>query len=286
MRGMLIPVALGMAGLVALVGLSRPTPADAHPGIHEQEANIERLVAESPGDPDRHIARGRIRFEKREWDAALAAFAEAGRRGAERHRVALLEGTTYLEAGWPHMAKERFASILADEPSHPEAHLGRARAWMKLERPEKAAPDFAAAVATISPLQPGYVLEHREALVRSGQPAAAVDALDVGIARLGNVPALQLAAIDLQLESQDYDDALRRLDALLATSPGHPQWTARRGEILERAGRPREARVAYADALSQIQVRTSSRRSRRLDELEGQVRAALARNTESQEDIP
>ena len=261
-------------------------PAGAHPGLHELEQQVDAALAESPKDPDRHVSRGRVHGEKREFDAALASYSRAQKLGAEPHRIALLEGAAYLDAGWPEMAKDRFEIILVDEPKNPEAHLGRARAWMQLEHPEEAAKDYEIVVATISTLQPGDVLEYREALVAAGRGDDAVAALDVGIARLGQVPSLQLAAIDVQVEAAEYDDALRRLDLLLATSPGHPVWTTRRGEIFERAGRTEEARLAYADALQNIQVRTAGRRARRLDELEGQVRAAIARNTDKQETDP
>lgn len=275
-----------LASLIGAAALALAAPAGAHPSIDEHERHVQAELAQHPEDPDWHISIGRVSFEKNEWDSALASYATARRLGADDERIALLEGTTYLEAGWPRMAKERFEAILAKTPTDPAAHLGRGRAWMNLEHPEKAAADYAIVVETISSLQPGYVLEYREALLRAGRRSEAVEALDAGIARLGQVPALQLAAIDTQVEAENYDDALRRLDLLLATSPDHPQWSARRGEILERAGRTDEARLAYVNALHNIQTRTSGRRARRLDQLEDQVRAALARSTETQETKP
>lgn len=270
----------------ALLALSLATGAHAHPGLHEQEQTVEAALAASPEDPERHVARGRIQIEKQEWDAALAAYEKARDLGADDARIALLEGAAYLGADWPQMARARFELILAKKPNDPDARLGRARAWMKLDHPEEATTDYRVVIETMPELQPGYVLEYRDALVAADRSADAISALDAGIQRLGQVPALQLAAIDTQVDASNYDDALRRLDRLLATSPGHPQWSARRGEILERAGRTDEARLAYADALQHIQVRTSGRRARRLDELEDQVRAALARNTNSQEPTP
>ncbi len=271
---------------MGLLGVLLAVVAGAHPGIHEQEREADAALAENPENPDTHLSRGRIHTEKREWDAALASYSRARRLGAAQYRVALLEGTAYLDAGWPQMAKECFAGILETAPNDPAAHLGRARAWMKLDHAHEAAKDYAVAVATLPSLQPGYVLEYRDALIAADRPGDAIVALDAGIARLGQVPALQLAAVDAQVDAKQYDDALRRLELLLVTSPGHPAWSARRGEVLERAGRTEEARLAYADALAHIQVRTSGRRARRLDELEGRVRAALARNIAKQEETP
>lgn len=276
------PAPFSVFGLFLLLLAIAPLPrAAGHPGIHEQEAAAESDLAAHPEDPERHLTRGRVHAEKGEWDAALASYDRARRLGASGARVDLLCGAAYLDAQWPHMARASFEGVLGDEPGHPTARLGRARAWMQLDHPEEAAADYRVAVARLEVLQPGYVLEYRDALAAAGAPADALGALDRGMERLGQVPSLQLAAIDTQVEAAEYDDALRRLDLLLARSPGHPTWSARRGEILERAGRTEEARLAYVDALENIRSRTSRRRSLRLEELEGRVRAALAR-----QDIP
>lgn len=278
---------LGILFLSALfAGLVMPEGGVAHPGIHEQEAAAAAALAESPGDPERHLALGRVHAEKREWDAALALYASARGLGADDARVARLEGSAYLEAGWPHMARTRFDRTLGVNPNDGAAHLGRARAWMKLDHPENASKDFEVALTTLPLIQPGYVLEHHDALLAANRPDDAIAALDAGIVRLGQVPALQVAAIDARVGAGRYDDALRRIDLLLAASPGHPGWSARRAEILEQAGRTEEARLAYVDALAQIQVRTSRRRTGRLNALEKEVRAAIQRNTTSEEPSP
>jgi predicted Zn-dependent protease len=108
--------------------------------------------------------------------------------------------------------------------------------------------------------------------------------LDAEIARAGLVPALQLAAIDIDVEAERYDVALRRVDSLLAQSPGHPTWASRRAEILTAAGRAEEAREAYREALSFVEARTSHRNSRRLAELEGEIRKALASSSATRQE--
>ena len=270
---------------VALLGLGE-TPALAHPGIHEQEQHAKAALEQGPEDPNRHITMGRVQVEKGEWDAALAAYAEARRFGAEHDKVSILEGVAYLKAGWPHMGRARFESILHEHPDHAEARLGRARAWMKLAQPSHAVDDYKVAIAAVEPLRPGHLLEYRDALTAIGRDSDAVVALDLGVEKLGQVPALQLAAIDLNIRAKQYDEALQRLDQLLAASPGHPLWITQRADILEEAGRKEEARLAYAEALSQLQSRNARGRSRRLKELEGRVRAVLDRPNSSQEVAP
>jgi predicted negative regulator of RcsB-dependent stress response len=94
--------------------------------------------------------------------------------------------------------------------------------------------------------------------------------------RLGPVAALVAAAIDLELTLKRYDAALARVDAAAARSPHPEAWLARRGEILEAAGRGHAAREAYAQALREIESRPPHRRATRsVQNLETRLRTAL-----------
>jgi predicted RNA polymerase sigma factor len=90
------------------------------------------------------------------------------------------------------------------------------------------------------------------------------------------VPSLALAALDLEVALGRHQAALARLDRLLAEGPRNEAWLARRGELLERAGRRDEARGAYARALELIATRPAERRGKRIEELEHRLRTALA----------
>ena len=91
----------------------RPESPDAHPGIHEQEKSAKEALEESPQDPLRHVSLGRVYAEKKEWDAALAAYTHAARLGADRNQIFILEGVAYLGAGWPRMARAGLRKLTA-----------------------------------------------------------------------------------------------------------------------------------------------------------------------------
>lgn len=266
--------------------LLRPSSPAAHPGIHEQEQAVADELARRPHDSEMHLRQGRLLAERGEWDAALEAYERARSFGADPDRVDVVAGAALLDAGWPRMAKLHFDAVLERDPDRDDARLGRARAWVKLDHPEAAAVDFAAALDRMAEPRPAYALEQRDALLAMGRPEEALAALDRAIARIGIVPTLQLAAIEVTLDLGRYDDALVRIDGLLKTSPGHPLWIARRAAILDRAGRHDEARAAYADALDRVRSRSARARTRRLDALEGELREALARTTDTTEGTP
>ena len=76
-----------------------------------------------------------------------------------------------------------------------------------------------------------------------------------------------------------YDDlvaALARIDELSRTAPPNPLWIARRGEILERAGRDDEARTEFTRALALIAQRSPQRRGQPFAELKQKLETALA----------
>jgi len=267
-----------LAGILAGV-VGATSPVLAHPGLHEQAESAERDLAASPGDPEAHLRLARLHGESGSWDEAFAAFTRARRLGADSARVALLEGATWLDAGRPAEALERFGAVLDRDAGRVDARLGRARALARLGRQDAAVRDYGRVLARLPELRPAHVLELRDLLVKSGRRFEALAALDRGIERLGPVPVLQLAAIDLAAELGRWDNALARLDALLATSPDHPHWLARRANLLAAAGRDAEARVARARAIERIDARARRRPSRRLQALASELRANLASTT-------
>ena len=105
----------------------------------------------------------------------------------------------------------------------------------------------------------------------------AIAGIDAAVERLGPIPALQLFAIELDVQQGRIDAALVRLDGLAARSPRKETWLARRGEILAQAGRPDEARTAYVAALAALEaLPPAPRQTKAIANLEGQVRSALA----------
>ena len=105
-----------------------------------------------------------------------------------------------------------------------------------------------------------------------------MDGLDEGLERLSGPVTLQIYAIDLELTRGHHDAALVRVDRIAATSPRKESWLVRRGEILEQAGRPVEARKAYDDALLAIDGLPASRRwNRAVERLQLQAEEAVVR---------
>lgn len=266
---------MGRLALVLAVGLA-PAAAFAHAGLDALDATSRDEVTKHPDDPQAHLARARVLQMQGEWDAALEEIEVAANHGGDPDMLGQSRGFIYLEAGFPRMAKVEFDRVLARRPDVYPLVFARGRAWLAIGNAEAAARDFGEAIAKGPGPTPEQVIVHRDALLGIGKKEDALRALDAGMARVGHVVQLELPAIDLELELGRPDRALERIDALAKTGPPNPLWIARRGEILDKAGRGAEARVEYEKALALIAQKPAERLGKPIEDLKRRLELALA----------
>jgi predicted negative regulator of RcsB-dependent stress response len=138
------------------------------------------------------------------------------------------------------------------------------------------AAQFARALAA-KPL-PEFYLARARALAKADSKNLrdVVHGLDEGLAGLGPVVTLQLLALDLELQIPDYPAALSRLDAITLQATRKEVWLARRGDVLQQAGREAEAKAAWEAALAALaQLPIERRDTRAMKTLESRVRESL-----------
>jgi len=258
--------------------LALPLASAAHPDLDEQLSEISTRLAGDPCDAALHLRRGELHRVRREWARAVAAYDRAAECNPSLDTVDVARGELYLDSGSPIAAKTFFDRFLAKHPDAPAALIGRARCLARLGRADDAATDFNRALPLLPTAKPDVYLERAQAQIAAGRDDAALRGLEDGVARLGLVPALERLAIDLELKHHQYDAALKRLDELASRLPNRETWLLRRAEVLEMAGRPREAFVAYDDALAAIVARPPHRRTTTaMRQLEQQAKTAAGR---------
>jgi predicted Zn-dependent protease len=260
--------------------------AQGHAGLDVLEPAMADRVARHPTDPAVRLEQAQVFEAAGAWEQALAALDQAATLGADADQVSGLRGRVLLAAGRLGDARRELDRLIARRPDAPGPYYQRGQVLLRLERPADAARDFERAVATLPAPTPTHVLAWRDALLAAGQPADAVRALDRGMARVGQVSSLELAALDLEEHLGRHRDALQRIERLLAQHPRNPAWVARRGELLARSGKPTDARAAYEHALAMITARPAARRSHSTADLERRLRAALADTTDRGGETP
>ena len=204
-------------------------------------------VVRRPDDPQAHL----------ESRARTAAGARVGRgaRGARRGRHAWRRSRRGRRRARERPARCRPARssrcseidrVLARRPDAYGLVFERGRALLALGRTEDAAQDFGRAIAAMPHAAPEHVFARRDALLALGRAGAALAALDAGMARIGRV-AVAPAGGDRPRGAarRTSTPRSRASTSCIDAASRNPAWIARRGEILERAGRNAEARAEY-----------------------------------------
>ncbi len=264
-----------LASCLALLSLI-PGVLHAHGDLHEQ---IEAITARIDNDPDNaelYLKRGELRRAHREWAAAQADFDRVASMNPALDTVELSRGLLWMEMGEVAQAEKALRRFLSNHPDHVVALAAHGRAVVRLGRFREGAAQFTRALAA-KPL-PEFYLERARALAKAEAENLrdAVRGLDEGLARLGPVVTLQLLALDLELQMPDYPAALSRLDAITLHATRKEMWLARRGDVLQQAGREADAKVAWEAALAALaQLAPQRRDTRAMKALESRVRASL-----------
>jgi len=266
------------AVLIALsvTALGTPIGAMAHGPLHEQIVRLGKAIEQFPDNADLYLQRGELHRHHQDWNAALADYNTAENLASRLALVDLCRGKLFLDAGEPKQAKAALDRFLAKAPNDAEGFLTRGRALVQIGMYEVAAEDFTRAIQNVEMPQPEYYYERSQALVAAGRMIEALRGMDEGMKRLGEIVTLQVYAIDLEIKLQYYDAALARLEKVALQSPRKEKWLARRGEILQMAGRDDEARQAFQAALREIESLSSRHRNTKaIIDLEKRVRSAI-----------
>lgn len=240
MRRVLL-LSLAWAGLTAALR--------GHAEIDEAVARLNAAIAAAPAQAELYLARGELYARHADFIAAEANYLRAAELSPRLPRLDLLRGALALATGEPAGARAHLDRALAVDPCDAEALLLRARAHAGIAAGDRARRDLDAALALIAHPRAELYLERAR---MSATPAEAVRILDAGIARLGPIHTLQLRALELEESAGRFDAALTRLGQIIALSERREAWLKQRGDLLRRAGRPKEARAAYAAALAEI----------------------------------
>lgn len=251
----------------------------AHGDLHELILSVTKDIEKDPRNPELYLRRAELHRAHEGWDAALADIQRAEAITNQWHILLLARARVFLDAGWNESAKVAADRFLTQLPNNAEALTIRARARVKLGERLAAAEDYSRAITNSSPPSPDLFIERTRALMAEGDAYLdrALAGLEQGIAKLGPLVTLQLPAIDVELKQKRVDAALARLDKLMAQFPRKETWLARRGEILQQAGRNREAVEAFTAVLKALDTLPPGRRNvPSMTEMEQRVRTALA----------
>jgi tetratricopeptide (TPR) repeat protein len=246
-------------------------------------------------DLDQQIAELTAQLATNVTPELLLQRAELHRRHAEPAKAhADLDAAEGLRPGWSFAALSRARTLLdegragdgiraverflAVEPAHPDGLVVRARCHVLIEEPGAAIEDFSGAIAKLPAPMPDLILERARLQASLGRLTDAVAGIDEGLRKLGEIPSLQLPAIEYERRRGNFTGALARVDRLVARYPRKEPWLALRAEVLEQAGRLDEARTTFRLVIDGVESYPPVRRQLDLiQQLEARARDGLAR---------
>jgi tetratricopeptide (TPR) repeat protein len=234
---------------VFLFACGAALPLAAHPETAEARAQLDRMIAEFPQEPDLLVQRAAVARDEGAWAAAEADLRRAlqlAPRSAQAH--AQLAEVLAVRGDLARAEREASAA-LALAPRDAEALVRRAQIRARRGAAEAAYGDFTAAIGLLEAPSPDLFLARAALAV---PPERALRGIDEGLARLGPAAPLVERALALELRLGRIDAALARLEVLAATGGRRERLLKRRGDILAAAGRAHDARSAYGEALAAI----------------------------------
>lgn len=236
---------------------------------HDPPADLRALdaaIKETPGDPTLHFRRGEVYLQLEAARQALADFERVASLRVDYPRIELARGRALRALGRHDDAIAAAERELARNPRSGEAETLRARSLAALGRKQAALEAWDRALA-LAPARPEHYLERATAAADTAGMNDAISGLDRAEHDVGPMVVLQERAIALCEESGRYDEAIRRLDRLLATAARPESWLAWKARLLDRAGRKaaaaatRQAALVAIESLPDAKRRTPAMRS-------------------------
>jgi tetratricopeptide (TPR) repeat protein len=243
-------------------------------------ALIEKLTAQistNQNDLDALLQRADLYRLHTNWTEARMDYAAAQKLSPDSMPVLLGLAQLHVDMGEDSAARSMFDAALSRQPTNCTALFGRGQVLARLGERKAAIADYSRGLALTPFARPDLFLERSVLQAAEFGIDEAIKGLDEGLARLGWMVTLQMAAIELELERQRIDEALVRLETIITRSNRKETWLARKGEILLAAGKTQDARDALSAALNAIDgLQPRMRTSPGMTELRAKVERLLA----------
>lgn len=252
-----------LAFAALLVQIALPSIALAHGSHEDRLRGSSARIAKNPGDPRAFLERAQLYREVGRHEEALADLARAAALAPGLPEVALLRARLHMDAGLANEALLAMDTLIVGHGHLGEARRIRALALEQLDRRSEAADEHERALERLEHASPDDYI-HVAGLLATLEPRTREReqaVLERGIERLGPAPAMVARVVELEQERGRLEQALRWHDRLRPPRGPDPEWLARRGELLDAAGRRLEAEAAWTSALYMIQALPASRRS-------------------------
>lgn len=201
----------------------------AHGDLHEQIERTSRDIAASPANAALYLKRGELHRLHREWTAALADYAQAERLNGAIAGVDLGRARAFADQKRWTEAEAAITRYIGRVPANETAFALRAEIRDNANKPSAA--DWSSAIAAAIDPRVDYYIALAESHARHDANDEALRAIDAGIAKLGPLVTLRQWAVESLARQRRWDEAIARVDALIAQAARKESWLARKAEL-------------------------------------------------------
>ena len=232
--------------ILATLFLSSAGSLHAHPGADATLDHYSRRLAADPGDTEARLARVLVHIDAGHLEAAAKDLRQLENNGGKSYHY--LWGLVEFRRDNPTGALAHLDAALAMQPTDWRAALLRGKIHQALGHEHRALADYKIAIDGQSYSDPGVIMASARLAQQLGNSEEALALLDLGMGNANPPPPLQLAAVDILVSQQRYNEAIKRLQTLVNHSPDNPQWHLRLARLQAANGRERSARQSLEHA--------------------------------------
>jgi tetratricopeptide (TPR) repeat protein len=231
-----------------------------HVGEHDLISLLSEQIINDPENPDLYFKRASQHRYAGHFERALTDFSKAKSLESDYHLADLGMGLVFLDSGWYKTAEVYLNSFLKESPNHIVGMTSLARSLAGQGKGGESAGVYLRILNITEKPSPEFYIEMADSYLIAKSYSQAIESLDMGINTLGHITSLDQKALDIELQNNLMEQAIRRLDSLIEYSPQKERWLYKKGQLLESQGNYSGAKDSYVKALDHYNSRPVKRR--------------------------
>lgn len=225
----------------------------AHGNLHEQIEELTAQIEEQPDNAVLYVQRGLLHRSHGTYMEAVSDLQKALTIDETLEIVYIHLSQAYLQKEVADSALLHIDHYLASDPQNPTALMTKGDAYQQLGNPDLAAVTYEEAIVLKG--DKAKVQDYVSWANATAQinPQSAIQCLEKGMQQFGLLITLQELALQLEIKNALYDNAIKRINAIMKPLQRKETWLVRKAEVYEQSQQPQAAKATYREAQKAIQ---------------------------------
>lgn len=225
-----------------------------HGELSVRIAEKTAAIRENPNNLILYMQRGELHLQHENPDSAIIDYEYALKHGIDTSTIHVLAAEAYLAAGRYDSGLEQVNQFLRMEPEHLKGFHTRGKIYEAKNEFLKARADFTLVIEKAETARPqDYIhLANLHLKIDSLDSKSAIETLEFGISRLGNIVSLQMMIYELYRADKNYELAHSKLDEMMEPLNRKERLLVEKAELFLAENKPIEAAETIIQAENSI----------------------------------